>query len=60
MAKVTITGKKTRKAAKDHNSVAAIHKPALKPGILKAIMTPPIRRGDAKIVPATQPDTRVK
>lgn len=49
-----------RRAAKDHKYVASIHKPALKPGILKAMTTPPIRRGDAKIVPATQPDTRVK
>lgn len=49
-----------RRAAKDHKHVAPIHKPALKPGILKAMTTPPIRRGDAKIVPATQPDTRVK
>jgi hypothetical protein len=49
-----------RKAAKDYKRVAPIHKPSLKPGILKAMTTPPIRRGDAKIVPATQPDTRQK
>lgn len=51
---------KTRKAAKDHSSMAQMYKPAASPGILKAMTTPPLRRGDATIVPATQPDTRRK
>ena len=49
-----------RRAAKDHKYVTPTHKPGYKPGILKAMTTPPIRRGDATIVPATQPDTRRK
>jgi hypothetical protein len=60
MAKVTITGLKTRQQAKDYGAVDGQHKPGTKGGPLTAIMTPPLRRGDAKIVPATQPDTRVK
>jgi len=48
MPKVTITGKKTRTMAKDHKSVAPIHKPAGKPGVLAAIMRPPLTRGPKK------------
>jgi len=48
MAKVTITGLKTRKMAKDHKSVAPIHKPAGKPKVLAAIMRPPLTRGPKK------------
>ena len=33
MAIVNITGKATRKMAKDHKSVTPIHKPASKPGV---------------------------
>jgi len=33
MAIVNITGKATRKMAKDHKSVSPIHKPASKPGV---------------------------
>lgn len=51
---------KIRTKAQDHSNVNGQHKPSVKPGILKAIMTPPIKRGDATIVPATQQDTRVK
>ena len=36
MQKVTITGKSTRKMAKDHKSVAPIHKPTGKPKVAKA------------------------
>lgn len=51
---------KARVKAQDHSKVNGQHKPSVKPGILKAMMTPPVRRGDAMIVPPTQPDTRVK
>jgi len=33
MAIVNISGKATRKMAKDHKSVTPIHKPASKPGV---------------------------
>jgi len=33
MAIVNISGKATRKMAKDHKSVSPIHKPASKPGV---------------------------
>ena len=33
MAKVTITGLKMRKDAKDHKSVTPLHKPKSKPGV---------------------------
>jgi len=33
MAIVNITGKATRKMAKDHKSITPIHKPASKPGV---------------------------
>jgi hypothetical protein len=33
MAIVNISGKATRKIAKDHKSVTPIHKPASKPGV---------------------------
>jgi hypothetical protein len=36
MPKVTITGKSTRKMAKDHKSVTPIHKPKSKPSHAKA------------------------
>ena len=49
-----------RTQAKDYSNVDGQHKPGKKGGPLAAIMTPPLRRGDATIVPATQPDTRVK
>jgi len=48
MAKVTITGLKTRKMAKDHKAVAPIHKPASKPKVLATIMRPPLTRGPKK------------
>lgn len=51
---------KIRKAAKDHGNMVPMYKPSKSPGILKAMTTPPLRRGDATIVPATQPDTRQK
>ena len=61
MPKVTITGKKTRKVAQDHSSVAPIHKPSGKPGVLAAIMRPPLTRGGTTAVgQPTQPDTRRK
>ena len=61
MPKVTITGLKTRKMAKDHKAVAPIHKPKAKPGILAAIMRPPLTRGDTSPVgKPTQTDTRKK
>ena len=41
MAKVTITGLKTRTMAKDHKNVAPIHKPATKPGPGKAYTKAP-------------------
>lgn len=61
MAKVTITGLKTRSMAKDHKNVAPIHKPAGKPKVLAAIMRPPLTRGDTSPVgKPTQTDTRRK
>jgi len=33
MAIVNISGKATRKMAKDHKSISPIHKPASKPGV---------------------------
>ena len=61
MPKVTITGKKVRKAALDHSNVAPIHKPAGKPKVLAAIMRPPLTRGDTSPVgKPTQTDTRRK
>ena len=61
MPKVTITGLKTRKMAKDHKSVAPIHKPAGKPKVLAAIMRPPLTRGGtAPVGQPTQPDSRIK
>ena len=54
-----------RTKAQDHSKVVPMHKPSGKPSvtgnnILKKMTTPSIRRGDATIVPATQPDTRRK
>ena len=61
MPKVTITGKKTRKIAQDHSSMASMYKPAASPGILAAIMRPPLTRGDTSPVgKPTQMDTRKK
>jgi hypothetical protein len=61
MPKVVITGLKTRTMAKDHKNVAPIHKPASKPGVLAAIMRPPLTRGDTSPVgKPTQTDTRRK
>jgi len=48
MAKVTITGLKTRTMAKDHKAVTPIHKPAGKPKVLAAIVRPPLTRGGMK------------
>jgi hypothetical protein len=48
MAKVTITGLKIRKMAKDHKSVAPIHKPTGKPKVIAAIVRPPLTRGGMK------------
>jgi hypothetical protein len=41
MPKVTIKGKSTRKMAKDHKSVAPMHKPASKPKPGKANVKKP-------------------
>jgi len=41
MPKVTITGKATRKMAKDHKSVSPLHKPAGKPKVAKAFVKKP-------------------
>jgi len=41
MPKVVITGKSTRKMAKDHKSVAPQHKPASKPKVAKANIAKP-------------------
>jgi hypothetical protein len=41
MPKVTITGKATRKMAKDHKSVAPQHKPTSKPKTAKAFVKKP-------------------
>ena len=41
MPKVVITGKATRKMAKDHKSVAPIHKPASKPKVAKVFVKKP-------------------
>lgn len=41
MPKVVITGKSTRKMAKDHKSVAPQHKPASKPKVAKANVAKP-------------------
>ena len=38
---INITGKATRKMAKDHKSVAPIHKPASKPKVAKANVAKP-------------------
>jgi hypothetical protein len=52
---------KIRKAAKDHSSMAQMYKPASSPGILAAIMRPPLTRGDTSPVgKPTQTDTRKK
>ena len=52
---------KTRKAAKDHGNMAPMYKPAASPGILAAIMRPPLTRGDTSPVgKPTQTDTRRK
>jgi len=52
---------KIRKAAKDHSSMAQMYKPASSPGILAAIMRPPLTRGDTSPVgKPTQMDTRKK
>ena len=51
---------KARMKAQDHSNVVNMHKPGNKPGIVKTMMTPPLLRGNATIVPATQPDTRTK
>ena len=48
MAKVTITGLKTRTMAKDHKAVAPIHKPTGKPKVLAAMIRPPLTRGPKK------------
>ena len=48
MAKVTITGHKTRTMAKDHKSVAPIHKPSSKPGPGKAYEKAPTVAQDKK------------
>ena len=42
MAIVNITGKATRKMAKDHKSVSPIHKPASKPGVGEYSYSAPI------------------
>ena len=42
MAIVNITGKATRKMAKDHKSVTPIHKPASKPGVGEYSYSAPI------------------
>jgi hypothetical protein len=41
MPKVTITGKATRKMAKDHKSATPIHKPASKPKHAKPSVSKP-------------------
>jgi len=46
MPKVTITGKSTRKMAKDHKSVAPIHKPKSKPKPGPAYMKAPTAAQD--------------
>jgi hypothetical protein len=52
---------KPRVKAQDHSKVVGQHKPTAKPGILAAIMTPPLTRGATTPVgQPTQPDTRVK
>ena len=51
---------KPRTKAQDHSNVVGMHKPAVKPGIVKAIVTPPLTRGPVTPVSPTQPDTRMK
>jgi hypothetical protein len=52
---------KQRVKAQDHSNVTGQHKPSVKPGILKAMMTPPLTRGaTVPVGMPTQPDTRVK
>ena len=46
MPKVTITGKATRKMAKDHKSATPIHKPASKPKPGPAYMKTPTAAQD--------------
>jgi hypothetical protein len=43
MAIVNISGKATRKMAKDHKSVSPIHKPASKPGVGEYSYSAPIK-----------------
>lgn len=60
MAKVTITGLKTRQQAKDYGAVNPSHKPGTKGGPAAAMVRPPLTRGPVTVVGPTQPDTRMK
>ena len=60
MAKVTITGLKTRTQAKDYKAVDPQHKPGTKGNPAAAMVKPPLTRGPVTSVSPTQPDTRVK
>jgi len=48
MAIVNISGKATRKMAKDHKSVTPIHKPASKPGVDGYSYSAPVSVGQDK------------